>query len=258
MNKQMISILMAVLLWAGSAAIAQPSNSIFRRAAQNVQARNFRGMSSNTALGSAAGGYGAARYNTALQSSAAPSYMSVQNASWITVSKPRQKDFRVHDLVTIVVHEVSQHKTNTKTDAERDYSINSALTDWISLSGGNLRPDQQALGDPRIGVDFEKELKSKAKVERQDTVTARIHAEIIDVLPNGNLVLEATHHVVTDEEEMNITLTGICRSKDIGIDNSVISTQVAQLDLQKHHKGIARDAGKRGIISGLIDLILPF
>ena len=257
MSKQMITLLMAVMVAAGVAA-GQPSNSIFQRAAQNVSARNFRGMSSNAGARPAVGGYGAAMYNAALQSAPVPSHMSIDNASWITVSKPRQKDFRVHDLVTIVVHEVSQHKTNTKTDAERDYSLNAALTDWISLAGGNLRPDQQALGDPRIGVDFEKELKSKAKVERQDTVTARIHAEIIDVLPNGNLVLEATHHVVTDEEEMTITLTGICRGKDIGIDNSVVSTQVAQLDLQKQHKGIARDAGKRGLISGLIDLILPF
>ena len=257
MSKQMITTLLAVMMLAGVAA-AQPSNSIFRRSTQNVQSRNFRGMSSNAGVRPAAGGYGATMYNASQQASQVPPQMSVQNASWITVSKPRQKDFRLHDLVTIVVHEVTQHKTNTKTDAERDYSISAALTDWISLAGGNLRPDQQALGDPRIGLDFEKELKSKAKVERQDTVTARIHAEIIDVLPNGNLVLEATHHVVTDEEEMTITLTGICRSKDIGVDNSVISTQLARLDLQKHHKGIARDAGKRGIISGFLDLILPF
>ncbi|MCP4707760.1 MAG: flagellar basal body L-ring protein FlgH [Planctomycetes bacterium] len=257
MNRHKIMIMMAVMLPAG-VALGQPSNSIFQRAAQNVQSRNFRGMSSNAGVRPMAGGYGASMYNTSQQASQMPRQMSVRNASWITVSKPRQKDFRLHDLVTIVVHEVSQHKTNTKTDAERDYSISAALTDWIRLSGGNLRPDKQTRGDPQIGLDFEKELKSKAKIERQDTVTARIHAEVIDVLPNGNLVLEATHNVTTDEEVMTITLTGMCRSKDIGVDNSVISTQLANLDLQKHHKGIARDAGKRGIISGFLDLILPF
>ena len=257
MVKQMITTMIAVMLTAGAAS-GQPSNSIFQQAAQNAQSLNFRGMSSNAGVRPMAGGYGASRYNASQQLSQAPSYMSVRNASWITVSKPRQKDFRLHDLVTIVVHEVSNHKTNTKTDAERDYSISAALTDWIRLTGGNLRPDMQTRGDPQIGLDFEKKLKSKAKVERQDTVSARITATVIDVMPNGNLLLEATHHVETDEEEMTITLTGICRSKDIDSGNSVISTQLARLDLQKHHKGIARDAGKRGFISGLIDFILPF
>lgn len=257
MSKKVITTMMAVMLLPVVAA-GQPSNSIFRRAAQNAQMRNVRGMSANAgARPMVGGGYGATMYNMSMMAGPAPTQVTAQSASWITVSKPRQQDFRMHDLVEIVVHEVSNHKTNTKTDAERDYSLSGALTDWLRLTGGNLRPDQQAYGDPKIGVEFEKELKSKAKVERQDTVSARFTAEVIDVMPNGNLLLEATHSVKVDEEETIITLTGICRSKDI-LNNSVLSTQLAQLDLQKHHKGIARDAGKRGLISGLLDFVWPF
>lgn len=245
-----------VLLVAASAA-GQPTNSIFLRAAQDAQARSVRGMASAAAVTPVGGAYGANVFSQPAQVSSA-SRMTVQSASWITVSKPRQKDFRLHDLVTIVVHEVSKQKTDTKADSEREYSVNAQLTDWIRLTGGNLRPDVQSAGDPKIGLGFEKDLKSKAKLERQDTVTARIQAKVIDVMPNGNLVLEAYHRVVTDEEEMVITLTGICRGKDIGVDNSILSTQLAGLNLEKHHKGIARDTGKRGIISGLIDMFLIF
>ena len=78
------------------------------------------------------------------------------------------------------------------------------------------------------------------------------------MLPNGNLRLEATHTIVTNEEETYITLTGICRSKDVGIDNKVLSDNLARLEIRKVHKGIARDANKRGLLSGLIDMLAIF
>jgi flagellar L-ring protein precursor FlgH len=257
MFMRMATTMLAVVLAGVGSAAGQRTNSIFLRAAQDTQARSMRGAANATAANPVGGSYGANAFGQPAPINY-PARVSLQNASWTTVSKPRQKNFGVHDLVTIVVHEVSKQKINTKADSEREYSISAQLTDWLRLTGGNLRPDLQSGGDPKIGFDFEKDLKSKAKLEREDMVTARVHAEVIDVLPNGNLVLEAYHRVVTDEEELTITLTGVCRSKDIGIDNSIISTQLAGLNLEKHHKGIARDTGKRGFISGFIDFILPF
>jgi len=185
-------------------------------------------------------------------------YTSAQSASWITVDKPRPKDVRVHDLVTIIVNEVSKNTTKADTKADREYGLDAALKDWIQLTGGNLRPDKQGAGDPKVSLSYKKQFEGKGDIKREDTVTARIQAEVIDVLPNGNLVLESTHQVITDEEETLITLSGICRSKDVGVDNTVLSTQLARLDLQKHHKGIGRDTGKRGLLSGLVDWLAPF
>jgi flagellar L-ring protein precursor FlgH len=71
-------------------------------------------------------------------------------------------------------------------------------------------------------------------------------------------MLEATKKVSIDEETTTIVLSGICRSKDVGIDNSVLSSQVSDLDIRKYHKGIARDATKRGLLSGLVDWLSIF
>ncbi|MBN2376819.1 MAG: flagellar basal body L-ring protein FlgH [Sedimentisphaerales bacterium] len=230
-----------------------PTNSIYNRAVsenRNQRLRSFAGDSSGNS-------------NTMGNSSVNVDKVDLprisgKSASWIAVDKPRPKDVRVHDLVTIIVNEVSKHSSKEDTKSEREYSIDAALQDWLRYSSGSLRPDKQPNGDPKIGLSYEREFEGKGDNKRSDTLSARIQAEVIDVMPNGNLILEATHKVVTNEEETVITLTGTCRSKDVGVDNTIISTQLARLDVRKHHKGIVRDANKRGLLSGLIDWLAIF
>jgi len=250
-----------IFLWYGASGIqAAPTNSLFLRTEQEVQLRKIRGLSNINGMQTASS---TATPMKASLESFGPTYQtkiktSISKASWIAVDKPTPKDIRVHDLVSIVVHESSKHTTKEDVKAEREYSIDAALKDWLRLSGANLRPDKQSRGDPKVGFNFEREFEGKGDVKRQDTLTARIQAEVIDVLPNGNLRLEATHVIVTNEEETNMTLTGICRSKDVGIDNKILSDNLAQLEIRKTHKGIARDANKRGLLSGLIDILAIF
>lgn len=185
--------------------------------------------------------------------------VSALEASWITVTIPQPKDFRVRDLIEIVVHEVSKHSTKADTKLERENDIDASLDDWIRFgSGGSLRPDLQSRGDPRVKGGIKREFEGKGEAKRQDELSARIMAEIIDILPNGNLVLEASKTVTTDEDETILTLTGTCRSSDIGPGNSLISSKLAKLEVAKLSKGATRDATKRGLIHRIFDKFNPF
>jgi flagellar L-ring protein precursor FlgH len=95
-------------------------------------------------------------------------------------------------------------------------------------------------------------------VERDDTFTGRITAEVVDVKPNGTLILQATETIKTDEEEQRVTLIGTCRVEDISSDNGVLSNQLFNLSLSKQHKGAAKDALTRGLFTRLLDWINPF
>lgn len=250
---------------------AAPTNSMFLRAEQEEQLRKIRGIANIDSAQSVSPSPGYSSTSSVpfmKASSGVPGLpislprtrinTSISEVSWIAVDKPTPKDIRVHDLVSIIVHVSSKHTSKEDIKTERGYAIDAALKDWLRLSGHSLRPDKQSRGDPKLSFNFEREFEGKGDVKRQDTLTARIQAEVIDVLPNGNLRLEATHTVVTNEEETHITLTGICRSKDVGIDNKVMSDNLAQLEIRKTHKGIARDANKRGLLSGLIDWLAIF
>ena len=173
MSVKLQTILLVIFLALVDSLQAQ-TNSIYLRAEQKNRSASIRGRSlyQNTTSKAIPGSFAS---RTQVGDDFVP---SVRAASWITVSKPRPKDVRVHDLVTIIVHEVSKHTTKADTKTEREWSVDVALTDWLRLTGGNLRPDRQSRGDPKLGFSFEREFEGKGDVKRSDTLTARIQAEI--------------------------------------------------------------------------------
>ena len=243
-----VLILLVMLVGPMRVAVAGENNSIFQQAYTAKQAMTGR---TNPIFGK--GGRGDRRNSMGYKGT-----VTAVEASWITVDVPRQKDYRVHDFVTIIINEVSRSRTKAKSKLERENSIEAILEDWIRLESGRLRPDAQRGGNPAVVAGIEREFKGKGETDRQDMLTARITAEIIDVLPNGNLVLEATKSVTTDEDVTRITLTGMCRSSDIGADNTIISSKLARMDISKTHSGAAYGATKRGFLHRLFDTISPF
>jgi flagellar L-ring protein precursor FlgH len=228
---------------------ADQNNSLFKRPMETkdyVQPGDRGGRQQNSASGSAI-------------ASASKNRVSALEASWITVNIPQPKDFRVHDLIEIIVHEVSKHSTKADTKLERENDIDASLDDWIRFGSGiSLRPDRQSRGDPKVKGGIEREFEGKGEARRQDELSARIMAEVIDILPNGNLVLTAAKTVTTDEDETVMTLTGTCRSGDVGPGNSLISSKLANLEVTKLSTGAARDATKRSFLHRFLDKFNPF
>jgi flagellar L-ring protein precursor FlgH len=54
------------------------------------------------------------------------------------------------------------------------------------------------------------------------------------------------------------TLTGVCRAEDIAADNTILSTQMANLTLNRKTKGEVRDGTRRGWLNSIIDNLSPF
>jgi flagellar L-ring protein precursor FlgH len=78
------------------------------------------------------------------------------------------------------------------------------------------------------------------------------------VKPNGTLVLQGRKKITTDDEYQQFLITGIARAEDVTADNTVLSTQLADFNLRKTHKGAVRNATKKGLIPKLLDVINPF
>ncbi|MGH7176477.1 MAG: flagellar basal body L-ring protein FlgH, partial [Tepidisphaeraceae bacterium] len=59
-------------------------------------------------------------------------------------------------------------------------------------------------------------------------------------------------------EVQQFILTGICRAEDIDPDNTILSTQLFDLELSKSNTGAVRDTTKRGWVPRLLDMLNPF
>lgn len=180
-------------------------------------------------------------------------------ASFFAVPPPKPKVYVKHDLVTVIIREQSEFKSEGTTDLEKKADVSAAINEFLKLNLGNLSLDPiVGATKPKIDIKGDRSFKGDGSVDRKDSMTARVQAEVIDVKPNGNLVLAARKRIQTDDEVQTFLIYGVCRASDITPDNTVLSTQLYDFDLVKTHEGSIRDSTRRGWFSKLLDAANPF
>ena len=185
----------------------------------------------------------------------------VGRVSFFAVPEPEPRFIRKHDLVTIIVREQSDFQSQGQTDVKKEAELRALFEQFIGLSLATNVPAGRNVvvnSAPEISLRGSREFKGDGSVRRSDSMTARVQAEVLDVRPNGNLVLVARKRIRTDDDVQEIVLTGTCRAEDVTLDNSVLSTQMHDLDVTKRHEGTVRNATQRGRLPKLVDWIDPF
>jgi flagellar L-ring protein precursor FlgH len=189
-----------------------------------------------------------------------PAQAKLEQVSFFAVPEPKPKTLKKHDLVTIIVREESDIQTKGLTDVKKNAELQAQVNQMVKFKLSNLSIYGLPTPSAQPGVDLQgnRILHGEGEFDRQDSMTARIEAEIVDVKPNGTLVLQARKRIKADEEEQVYLLNGICRVEDVTADGTVLSTQLHDLDLQKTHKGIVKSATERGVLPKLLDFINPY
>lgn len=181
-------------------------------------------------------------------------------ASMFYVRPPEPRTYMAHDLITIIVDETSKQEASqsldTKKEASADMTVKSIVDPWELLE---LRLRQGALTDQSlIGTDFNQEFKGEGDYERSDRFSAKITAEIIEVKPNGTLVLQATKLIQKDEEIQTLVLSGVVRQEDVTDRNTILSSQMANLSLTVKNEGDVRSAAEKGLLTRVLEAVFNF
>ena len=177
--------------------------------------------------------------------------------NYFAVPEAKPKTLLKHDLLTIVISEQSEYSSDGTTDTKKTGDLDAKIDAIPSLSKFTTAGLLSGF-TPELKLSGNRNYKGTGTVDRKDTFTTRIQAEVVDVKPNGTLVVQARKRIVTDEEEQLMVLTGTCRVQDVTPDNTVLSTQLFDMDVRKSHHGAVRDATKRGWVPRLLDWANPF
>jgi flagellar L-ring protein precursor FlgH len=162
--------------------------------------------------------------------------------------------FQKHDIVTIIVREDSTNTSTGQAKSEKKQDFDLALEQYLKFSLANLSLGTTSpTTSPEIKFKYDNNRQNNANTQRTDSTALRISATVVDVKPNGNLVIEATKQITMDREIQDYTLSGMCRSEDVSVDNTLLSTQLADLKLKKTTSGEVRDGTRRGWLNSLID-----
>lgn len=165
-----------------------------------------------------------------------------------------RKAFRVGDVLTVQVSESAKASNTANTDLSRSSANSAEITAMLGLQGALARSNLTNLLD----VNADSSHAGAGSTKREGRLTANITAVVKDVLPNGNLVIQGTRSVTVNNEEQFMTLTGIVRQEDIGRDNSVSSSQIADARIAFGGVGIVADKQRSGWGTWAFDWLFPF
>lgn len=186
-----------------------------------------------------------------------PRNATYERHSWINVAPAPPKKYHPGDLLTIIVRERREWEAESDLERRKRYDLRSQLDDMIKLTDGGVGAATFQRGHPNIDYKLDQRLRSEGDSSREDRLTTRVTARIIDVKPNGLLVLEGRERIAHDEEVAFITITGTCRKEDVTADNSVLSTQLADKEIVVTTEGALHSAAARGWLLKLLDLLKP-
>lgn len=174
-----------------------------------------------------------------------------------------RKASRVHDSVTIVIDENTESELSSSNDLKRDASNNMTLTNWLTpkLSGGlGTKQHGQAAGGntPTVSWSSGRAHKSDSTIERSQTLSTTLTGEVIQVQPNGYLIVEARKRVNVNGEEQTVTLTGIVNPKHMDSTSSVRAEYIMDMAINYTGKGPLTRMDKRGWGAKIMDFVNPF
>jgi flagellar L-ring protein precursor FlgH len=175
--------------------------------------------------------------------------LTLENSSFIYRKLPpemQMRELKIHDIITVLVDYRTSMLTEGDAEARKTNNLNAFLNNWVKFDGKNLTPDPQPNGPLAVSGNLQSQFRVESDMELRDQLTFRIAAEIVDIRPNGNLVLEAHRTVENNDEKWQQSLTGVVRRTAIGPDRVVRSDEIADLRIEKREVGFIRDSYKRG------------
>jgi len=176
------------------------------------------------------------------------------SSSLFTDAKAR----RVGDLVTILVSEKASAtrslgtKKNKKSDHKTSLAAVFGYETSLSQKNPNFKPTTA------LDISDEKNFDGSGSTNNSDILTASVTAVVTRLFPNGNMEVMGRRQVTINHQPQELTFEGIVRPVDIGPDNTIPSSKVAQAIISYGGGGELAAMAHEGWLSRTLDQIWPF
>jgi len=145
-------------------------------------------------------------------------------------------DYKAHNLNDTITILVSVQTTATQSgtvDSERSFTSSSAITGIMGRA--------PAATNPLLSGNSSSVLKGQGSTASNTLFQTSLTGQVIAVLPNGILVVEAERQIFMNNQHENVIVRGMVRPGDIGPNNTVASTALSNLEIEMKGKGIISD-----------------
>lgn len=149
------------------------------------------------------------------------------------------KAVRAHDPIAVVVSESLAASTDGTVKNQRASAAASSVSSLLGkLSTSN------ALNN-LLNQNSSSSLNAQGQSATNSSITTTLGGEVVDVLPNGMLVIQVVRQLSFSQQTQLIRLRGLVRPEDVNAQNQVMSTTITDMELEVQGKGIVNDATYR-------------
>lgn len=175
------------------------------------------------------------------------------------------KAMSIGDIVYITIKESVSAQRSSETSTGKDVGNKGSVKTWLypkkdtdgdGIDDGFLVNEQ---GDmPLWEYSSSKNFKGLGAIKESDSFTAKITATVIDVLPNGNLLIEGSRELDVANDRKRVIITGMIRQSDIDGENTIPSDLIADAKIKYEGRGPIADNQRRGILTWVRDVFALF
>jgi flagellar L-ring protein precursor FlgH len=150
----------------------------------------------------------------------------------------------VGDIVTIIVSETTRASTEASSDLSQEEQMESGAGTGI-------------LGKifEQFGIESSDKYSTAGSTDKTDSLVTTISAEVVEVLPNGNLYIEARRSIIINEETQMVVLSGVIRPRDITGSNTIPSNKIASAQITYTGRGPIARRQRPGILNKIFNWI---
>ncbi len=152
-----------------------------------------------------------------------------------------QRARQVGDLVTVVVYENSSTSNVAQSGTRKNQSLSG------NIFGGSV--------DESGGLSFGGGYTGQAEEHRSGQIVAQLSVTVKEVLSNGDFLIEGSQKIQMDKGYTNIGIKGRIRVADLTADNRVLSSRIADAQINYDGKGFVARGAKPGLISQIFSFL---
>ncbi len=188
--------------------------------------------------------------------------VAAPNSLWQPARQTFFKDQRankVGDILTVLIDIDDEADMKNKTERTRTGGEKAALPNFLGFESklGKVLPDAVS-PSALVGAETESTNTGDGKIKREEAVRLKLAAMVMQVLPNGNFVIQGRQEVRVNFELRELTLKGVIRPEDVLNSNSISYDKIAEARITYGGKGSTSDIQQARYGQQVFDAVFPF
>jgi flagellar L-ring protein FlgH len=163
---------------------------------------------------------------------------------------------KLGDILTVTIEIDDEAEINNETERSREGSESASVGAFFGL--GRMLDSEIGYANPNLEMGSSSDFSGSGSVSRNEELSLRVAATVVDVLPNGHLVIQGDQEVRVNNELRNLLVAGVVRPEDISRYNEISYDRIAGARISYGGRGQITNVQQPRWGQQVVDQVVPY